>query len=564
MQPCSPPLFALAGLVLAGGAPAALQTQAPAPALDLETVLERARAATGLADERPADLAWSCRGQARHLGLEGSFQLAFDAHGRHRLEVDTPLPDGLAHDGERVWSRDFRGITSVVELEERDTGRLLPWVVTGYWLDPRAPLEMRLDEEPADEGLLALEVWLRETPLTARVELDVRTWLPRRVGVDDESGRTWWELSDWRPLAGEPADGGAEDPGAYPAEQGAGEPAEENASQPHGSWSLPWSIVERSDGVESSYRVEHVAPQVVPGAYALVEGVPDDGAFDPDVEPTVLLERVPTGHLLVHPRIDGQDVGWFILDTGAGAMCIDQAVAEDLELESVGEVQAVGMGGKETTAFRRGKRFELGPFALARPTYVVLDLAFLRQHFGRDVAGIVGYDLFVRSVVEIETATPYLAIHDPARFAAPEAAWQRLWIHGSLPCVEASFEGDRRGLFKLDTGANGTLIFHRPAVERLGLLEGRETTSSMSGGVGGMAETRMGELAWFELGGQRFERPLVGFSMAEIGALTDRYTVGNIGQELLRPFRLVLDYPGRRIAYLPLGPAPSSTGEQDG
>lgn len=514
----------LAALLLAAvpSRAAALQTETVAPAQDLAAVLEKVRTALGKNADKPSELAFVCRGEATYLGLTGPFYFSFDGHGRHRFEVDTSLPLSFAHDGEQVWKRDFRHTAQVVELEESDRWRLLPWLLTGYWLDARAPIEVRLAQTPAAEGFVALEVWLRETPLKVRVEVEEGSWTPRLVTFEEESGTSSWELTQW------------------------------NRVDETQAWRVPFSIVEKEDeDLESSFRIERCARQEVPEAYALKVEEAAGSSFVKDVEPSLMVERVFSGHLLVHPLVEGKDVGWFILDTGAGAMCIDAQVAETLGLEAVGEVLAVGAAGKKKSSFRRGTRFELGPWRLANPIYVDLDLAFLGPIFGRDVAGIVGFDLFARAVVEIEPARPFVAIHDPASHALPEEHWQRLVIDQNLPCVEARFEGDHRGLFKLDTGANGTVSFHKPAVEHYKLLEGRSVTQAMGGGVGGMALMKVGTLEWFELAGHRFERPQVTFSLAEVGALTDRYTLGNIGQEFMEPFRLVLDYGRRRIAFLP-------------
>jgi hypothetical protein len=155
-------------------------------------------------------------------------------------------------------------------------------------------------------------------------------------------------------------------------------------------------------------------------------------------------------------------------------------------------------------------------------------------------------------VAEIETKTPYIALHDPTHYTLTGASWQDVLVHENTPSVRARFEGDREGLFRIDTGANGTLSFHSPAVRELGLLDGRTVTSASSGGVGGATETKVGRLEWFELAGHRFEKSMVQFSLAEHGAFADRYTTGNIGQEFLAPFRMVLDYPDGHIAFVPL------------
>jgi predicted aspartyl protease len=275
-------------------------------------------------------------------------------------------------------------------------------------------------------------------------------------------------------------------------------------------------------------------------------------SFDPTQPAELETMRVFSGHVLVHPTIDGEDVGWFILDTGAGGTCIDSGVADELELPSFGQVLAVGAAGKTDAAFRRGKLFELGRLRFEDPIYVELDLEFLTAAFNETIAGIVGYDVFARSLVEFDPTNGHASLYDPASYELARGSWQPLVLDARTPAVQASFEGDHSAYFRLDTGAgSGNVVFHTPTVEKLGLLEDRKVAASGSGGVGGSAVTYTGELAWFELAGQRFERPTVGFATAKVGGLADRYTAGNLGQAFLQPFTLVLDYSNERIAFVP-------------
>jgi hypothetical protein len=282
---------------------------------------------------------------------------------------------------------------------------------------------------------------------------------------------------------------------------------------------------------------------------------PDDHALDAGASPVVTSKRVKSGHLLVHPRLDGRDVGWFILDSGAGAMCITPALADELGLATVGTVTAAGIGGSVPARIRRGGELVVGPLVMRAPTWVELDLAFLEEHFGVPVAGILGHDLFARAVVSIDAVTPRVEIHAPAAHALPAGgSWARLAIDDRLPCVEARFEGDRTATFRIDTGANGTLSFQADAVERWGLLEGRETRTTLTGGVGGFVQVPSGELEWFELGGRRLA-PVAGVTFErEPGPLAlPPHVAGTIGGGLLEPFTMVLDYRGRRVAFLPRG-----------
>src|SRR5262249_41554449 len=181
-----------------------------------------------------------------------------------------------------------------------------------------------------------------------------------------------------------------------------------------------------------------------------------------------------------------------------------------------------------------------------------IDLRPFTKLMGETIAGVIGYPIFEAAVVEIEVATPAAWLHDPATYKLAGGTWGELLLNENHPCCRARFEGDQEGIFRIDTGAANTVSFHAPAVKRLGLLKGRKTRIGMEGGVGGLASARSGTLDWFELGGHRFERPRVTFSKASSGAMADDYTVGNIGQGFLKPFRMVLWYQANKIAFVPL------------
>jgi hypothetical protein len=146
----------------------------------------------------------------------------------------------------------------------------------------------------------------------------------------------------------------------------------------------------------------------------------------------------------------------------------------------------------------------------------------------------------------------------PGDFELEGAEWQDLLLYGNHPCVTCSFErqpgADESGIFKLDTGAGlDTVTFHGPAVRRLKLLDDRKTTPTQVGGVGGASTAEAGTIGFFQLASHRFERPRVQFSTAYDGALSDEYTLGNIGGRFMEPFRIVFDYAKNRIAFLPKG-----------
>ena len=67
---------------------------------------------------------------------------------------------------------------------------------------------------------------------------------------------------------------------------------------------------------------------------------------------------------------------------------------------AAGEVTALGTAGATTAHFRQGESFELGRVSIASPIYIEIELGFLTPIFGVPVAGICGYDIMARTVVE--------------------------------------------------------------------------------------------------------------------------------------------------------------------
>jgi hypothetical protein len=274
--------------------------------------------------------------------------------------------------------------------------------------------------------------------------------------------------------------------------------------------------------------------------------------FDASVPSALEVKRAPTGHLLVRPVVNGIDAGWFIFDTGAGICCVSTPHVERLGLRESGSVDSVGVGGSQSSTLVTAESVRLGPATVADHVLMVTDLAFLKQHLGEEIVGVIGYGILSKCVVEMDLHHGRIGVHDPAEAVVADLAWTELMIGDRVPAVRARFE-DREGVFRLDTGANGHVTFHQPAVKKWDLLADRAVTDARLGGVGGFVAAKQGTVAWFEIGGVRTEDVPAKFAIEAKGTFADAKKDGNIGVELLRPFVLWFDYAGERMAFVKRG-----------
>ncbi|MEW6745362.1 MAG: aspartyl protease family protein [Planctomycetota bacterium] len=491
-----------------------------APDLELEEVLSKARAAGGweaLAANREGVL---LEGAGERLGLTTRHTLLFTPHGKFRETREGRLGSVLAFDGKAGWAIEWTGLWAPLDPTDLHGDQARIWVSTGCWLSPEIPLEISLDAARGDDEHVVLSLLVSGSEEPCHLWLDRTTWLPARLLQSTPIGESTTRFENYRTVLG---------------------------------IALPHRIETDVKGQEEHWTIETVQAASRPeeDPFTASPRLPDDTEFDPDMEARIEAKKTATGHLLVRPLLEGEEIGWVVLDTGAGSMVIDDDVGDELGLPSFGKVGATGVGGTVMTVFREAAAIQLGPLTFDGPIYFIeLDLDPLGQAMGEKLAGICGYDLLSRAVVTIDVVTPRISIHDPESYELAGGTWEPLTIMGRIPCVRARFEGDREGLFRIDTGSANSVDFHGGAVEKFKLLENRSTTPITLGGVGGTIRSEMGTLDWFELARHRFEKPTVTFARAGDGAFTDRLTLGTIGGRFLAPFTMVLNYPARKVAFV--------------
>lgn len=456
-------------------------------------------------------------GSAQYYGLKHDYSLQFRPDGKFVQVFKGPIGETYGSDGTTFWEIDRSRGVEKLDLEDRDRQLAVSQVLTDSWIGTSS-------YSVVSGSGTTLQLRLKPSGQVETVHVDPKTWLPTDASLPDSSGNLELKFKDWKqagdrliPTHIEISDGGMTDV----------------------------ITVEKQEAVEEGNLVDKLSP------YDMPEWQPDDIVFDSAKPAAVESKLAISGHILVHPLVNGKDVGWFILDSGAEVMVIDKTVADSLKLDSVGKLPMTGVGGTVESAFRPVAEFRIGPAAVKNILFTELDLAQIGRFLGIRLAGVVGDDLMRRSVVTIDLKGPVVEIRPRDGFALQGGQWLPLRFSSGNPAVEATVDGAPKAWFRFDTGANGTVTLHTPFVNKYKLLEGKKTSVVGSGGVGGMVTTQAGTVKWFELAGHRFENQMVLFATSMKGAFGEPYLAGNIGQDFMKPFRIVLDYSGYRIALIP-------------
>jgi hypothetical protein len=442
-----------------------------------------------------------------------------------------PSDNGVAiFDGQQLWMinrvKASARYGSPAPVNQKQLEKLvLPWwIQSGWWLDENAPLDISVLPDESSGVRVALSVKFKNGVIGSKLFIDRTTWLPATLIVEQAKGPYTLELKDYQKTLG-------------------------------------FLYAHRSkvsyDNSQKEYRVKSVA-ELAPKDN-LFRGLPPTGdtTFDNNRPAELRMgqgARFPDGSkghpTYVRPLIDGQDVGWFHFDTGADNMMIDTRIADELKMPIIAESKVVAADGNaRTVTVRKGKTFQLGRVTIRDPIFIAGDLSQMNAPPGEKRAGFCGYPLLARVIVEVSQGGKAIALYDPATYRLSKGKWQDLSIIDYTPAIAASLEGNRKGLFMLDTGKSGTVDINSKFSKEQKLLAGRQTVEETVSSSGGDFQNMLGSLEWFDLAGYRFKNPKVSFRVAGVGYEADGVT-GVVGREFMKPFTIVFNYPERRVAFV--------------
>ena len=446
-------------------------------------------------------------------GFSQPFMLHVAKDFRFRMQADGDMPESDGYDGKTSWHLGGSGVPHVSYRSDRDLTRMVVYVQAGIWAYKGSPIEIVSEKDNK------LVIKCNDGQTTAELTLN-------------PGGRTAKTLSCWGPSGTE-----SWTFGAYKTSNDV---------------LIPTKTVHESGETKDVTIVDQLSLPVPPDVdYSVPKPSMAGFTFDPKVSPKIEVKRM-FGYLFVKPKLDGKDEGWWFLDTGAEIMVIDPIIARSHKMKVVGKESVSGVVASITTNFSKGVEFTLGPVTIKNSSYMELDMKPFSDGLGIKLAGICGYDFICRTMLDIDPKLQTIGVYPPGSSVLPdEASWTNFMFHGNLPSLTCQFEGNKEGLFSLDTGSGSTVDFFSPSVAKFELLKDRKVDTVMTGGAGGSSESKTGTIEWFYFASKRFEKPKAGFQITTKGGFASPYIDGNIGMGFMSNFRMILDYQSSRLALIP-------------
>jgi len=260
-------------------------------------------------------------------------------------------------------------------------------------------------------------------------------------------------------------------------------------------------------------------------------------------------------HLVIQVSINGKGPFSFILDSGAATTIIDNKFADELELERVGGMKALGIGGAESIDKVEVTEMSVGGFTINKLDLFCMDMAKIGEMLGlgESFKGIVGYDLFARAVMKLDYQNEQLTMIDPEHF---EYEGPGKPVNGeiinNLICVDGVIDGDIEGKLRIDTGAAGGLHLHGDFLKEHGFLDCYKGDVEMEMfGAGGKQTIQLVKVKTLKLGEYEVKEPVSTLMMSEGGAMGTLDAMATVGNEVLSRFVVIFDYDNNRLILEP-------------
>ncbi|MEN9686622.1 MAG: hypothetical protein RLZZ28_2408, partial [Bacteroidota bacterium] len=274
-----------------------------------------------------------------------------------------------------------------------------------------------------------------------------------------------------------------------------------------------------------------------------------------------LLTKIPFSQLsggivILKVQIDNfPDTLNFVFDTGSGGISFDSMTAKYLNLECVKTEKTVrGIGGIKTVDFALDHTLKLKGLTVPHLDFHINDYELLTSVYGVKIDGIMGYSFLRRFIVHVDYDLQIMEIYSPGTYKYPRGGYLLKPNFSTLPLQEASIDDGQiiNSRFIFDTGAGLSFLLSKDFVDdSVVFRKKRRFYPTQAEGLGGKRQMNIAVLNEIKIGPYRFKKVPVHIFEDDYNVTSYPLLGGLIGNDILRRFNVILNYPEQSIHLKP-------------
>lgn len=245
----------------------------------------------------------------------------------------------------------------------------------------------------------------------------------------------------------------------------------------------------------------------------------------------------------------------FVLDTGSGGISLDSLTANYLKLSFVRSDKTIrGIAGIKLVDFAMDHTLRFKGFQAAHLDFHINDYDLLTSVYGVKIDGIIGYSFLRRYIVRLDYDNMDVEVYSPGVYKYPRGGYLLKPNFSTLPLQSAIINDDRvvNGRFIFDTGAGLSFLLSKDFVDDSAVFKkNRKFFPTQAEGLGGKRQMSIGVAREVKLGPYKFRHVPVHVFEDDFNVTSYPLLGGLIGNDILRRFNVVLNYPEQSIHLKP-------------
>ncbi|HWC53706.1 MAG TPA: aspartyl protease family protein [Chitinophagaceae bacterium] len=277
--------------------------------------------------------------------------------------------------------------------------------------------------------------------------------------------------------------------------------------------------------------------------------------------PSRFITRIPFdqltgGIILLKARLDNfSDTLNFILDTGSSGISLDSTTADYLKLKPLPTDRTIrGIAGIKKVSFLYGHTLHISSLTADSLDFHVNDYEILTEVYGERIDGIIGYSFLRRYIVKVDYDSLKIDFFSRGTFKYPKGGYLFKPSLNTLPITNIRLRDSRSAntRFLFDIGAGLCMMLNRDFVTDSSLIKRkRKFFLKQAEGLGGKLDMDLTVISELRIGPYKFKKVPVFVFDDTYNVTSYPYLGGLIGNDVLRRFNLILNYPKRDIYLIP-------------
>lgn len=271
---------------------------------------------------------------------------------------------------------------------------------------------------------------------------------------------------------------------------------------------------------------------------------------------TIPFTQLTGGIVILHATLDNfEDSLNFVLDTGSGGISLDSITCEYFKLPLVPSDRVVrGIAGMKHVSFANDHSLHLQGLTTTNLDFHINNYDILSSAYGMHIDGIIGYSFFRRYIVFIDYDNQLLKVYTPGSYKYPRGGYLLKPQFSTIP-MQMAFVKDNNRIFSkfyLDTGAGLCLLMSDDfAKDSTIFKKRRKKYLTLAEGLGGKTDMQLSVIKELKIGPYRFHN-VPTYEFSDEYNVTNYPTLGGlIGNDILRRFNVIVNYPQQEIYIKP-------------